>query len=122
MGANYYDERKKAAVVRGAVKRLERLGYRVAIEPATLTPAAAGRTTFYRGGNCMIAVRLPPEVERRLEKLARKTRRSKTFYVREAILQHLEDLEDYYLAVQRLEENLPGVPLEEVERRLGLAD
>ena len=70
----------------------------------------------------MIAVRLPSEVERRLEKLARKTRRSKTFYVREAILQHLDDLEDYYLAVQRLEENLPGVPVEEVERRLGLAD
>lgn len=70
----------------------------------------------------MIAVRLPPEVEKRLERLARRTGRSKTFYVREAILQHLEDLEDYYLAVQRLEENLPGVPLEEVERRLGLAD
>jgi len=70
----------------------------------------------------MIAVRLPPEVEKRLERLARKTGRSKTFYVREAILQHLEDLEDYYLAVQRLEENLPSIPLEEVERRLGLAD
>lgn len=70
----------------------------------------------------MIAVRLPPGIEKRLEKLARKTGRSKTFYVREAILQHLEDLEDYYLAVKRLEENLPGVPLEEVERRLGLED
>lgn len=34
LGANYYDERKKTAVVRNAVKRLERLGYRVAIEPA----------------------------------------------------------------------------------------
>ena len=34
LGANYYDERKKAAVVRNAVKRLEQLGYRVAIEPA----------------------------------------------------------------------------------------
>lgn len=70
----------------------------------------------------MIAVRLPPEVEKRLERLARRTGRSKTFYVREAVLQHLEDLEDYYLAVQRLEENLPGIPLEEVKRRLGLAD
>ena len=68
----------------------------------------------------MIAVRLPPEVEKRLERLARKTGRTKTFYVRQAILQHLEDLEDYYLAAQRLEENLPGIPLEEVERRLGL--
>lgn len=70
----------------------------------------------------MIAVRLPPEVEKRLKKLARKTGRTRTFYVREAILQHLDDLEDYYLAVQRLEENLPGVPLHEVERRLGLED
>src|SRR6516162_5466870 len=34
LGVNYYDERKKAAVVRNAVKRLEQLGYRVAIEPA----------------------------------------------------------------------------------------
>jgi len=70
----------------------------------------------------MIAVRLPPEVEKRLKKLARKTGRTRTFYVREAILQHLDDLENYYLAVQRLEENLPGVPLQEVERRLGLED
>jgi hypothetical protein len=31
---HYYDERKKAAVVRKAVKRLELLGYRVAIKPA----------------------------------------------------------------------------------------
>lgn len=70
----------------------------------------------------MIAVRLPPEIEKRLARLARRTGRSKTFYVREAILQHLEDLEDYYMAVRRIEENLPGIPLEEVERRLGLAD
>lgn len=33
LGANYYDERKKGAVARNAIKRLERLGYRVAIEP-----------------------------------------------------------------------------------------
>ncbi len=70
----------------------------------------------------MIAVRLRPEVEKRLKKLARKTGRTRTFYVREAILQHLDDLEDSYLAVQRLEEDLPGVPLQEVERRLGLED
>ncbi len=70
----------------------------------------------------MIAVRLPPQVEKRLEKLVRKTGRTKTFYVRQAILQHLDDLEDYYLAVQRLEQNLPGIPLEEVERRLALDD
>jgi RHH-type rel operon transcriptional repressor/antitoxin RelB len=70
----------------------------------------------------MIAARLPPEIKKRLKKLARKTGRTGTFYVRETILQHLDDLEDYYLAVQQLEENLPGVPLKEVERRLGVED
>lgn len=70
----------------------------------------------------MLAVRLPKEIEERLEALARKTGRSKSYYVRQAILEHLDDLEDYYLAVERLEQNLPGIPLDEVERRLGLQD
>lgn len=70
----------------------------------------------------MLAIRLPPEIEERLAALAKRTGRSKTYYAREAILQHLDDLEDYHLAAQRLEERLPTVPLEEVERRLGLAD
>jgi hypothetical protein len=42
--------------------------------------------------------------------------------VREAIPRHLNDLEDYYLAAQRLKRTLPGIPLEEVECRLGLED
>jgi RHH-type transcriptional regulator, rel operon repressor / antitoxin RelB len=46
----------------------------------------------------MLAIRLQPDIEERLARLARKTGRTKTFYAREAILQHLEDLEDYYLA------------------------
>ncbi len=70
----------------------------------------------------MLAIRLPKEIEERLEKLSKQTGRSKTFYARQAILEHLADLEDYYLAVSRLENNLPGVPLEEMEQRLGLAD
>jgi RHH-type rel operon transcriptional repressor/antitoxin RelB len=54
----------------------------------------------------MIAVRLPPRVERRLEELARKTGRSKNFSVHEGIFRHLNDLEDYYLTAQRLKQNL----------------
>lgn len=50
----------------------------------------------------MLAIRLDPEIEKRLEELARKTGRTKTFYAREAILEHLEDLEDAYLAEERL--------------------
>lgn len=70
----------------------------------------------------MVVVRLPKEIEERLTALARKTGRSKSYYVRQALLEYLDDLEDYYLAVERLEERLPGIPLNEVERRLGLSD
>ena len=45
----------------------------------------------------MLAIRLGQEVEGRLEQLAKKTGRTKTYYAREAILEHLEDMEDYFL-------------------------
>ncbi len=70
----------------------------------------------------MLAIRLSKEIEDRLDRLAKQTGRSKTFYAKEAILEYLADLEDDYLAVARLESNLPGIPLEEMEQRLGLAD
>ena len=46
----------------------------------------------------MIAVRLPRDIEDRLDHLAKLTGRTKSFYVREAILDHLHDSEDTYLA------------------------
>ncbi|HKT47491.1 MAG TPA: TraY domain-containing protein [Candidatus Acidoferrales bacterium] len=70
----------------------------------------------------MLAIRLTPDIEKRLDALAKKTGRSKTYYAREAILEHLEDFEDYYLALARVEKNLPGLSLEEMEKRLGVAD
>ena len=74
----------------------------------------------------MLAIRLPTDVEDRLDRLARATGRTKTFHAREAILEHLDDLEDLYLAEQRLIDNRAGrsrtCTLEEVERELGLAD
>jgi RHH-type rel operon transcriptional repressor/antitoxin RelB len=74
----------------------------------------------------MMAIRLPAEVENRLTALAQITGRTKTFYVREAILEHLDDLEDLYLAEQRLVDVRAGhsrtYTLDEVERDLGLAD
>lgn len=51
----------------------------------------------------MLAVRLPPEIEERLEALAKATGRTKSFYARQAILEHLDDLEDTYLATAVLE-------------------
>jgi RHH-type transcriptional regulator, rel operon repressor / antitoxin RelB len=70
----------------------------------------------------MLALRLPDDIEARLQALAERTGRSKSFHVREAVREYLDDLEEYHLAVQRLEDRLPSIPLEEVERRLGLAD
>ena len=72
----------------------------------------------------MLAIRLPAEVERRLSVLAQSTGRTKTFYAREAILEHLADLEDLYLAEERLTNILAGktetVSLENVMERYGM--
>jgi len=72
----------------------------------------------------MLAVRLPQSIEKRLEKLARRTGRTKTYYVREAILEHLEDLEDLYLAERVLERIRSGeertIPLKDAMKRHGL--
>ena len=45
-----------------------------------------------------ISIRLTPEDEARLEALARRTGRSKTFYVRQAIHGHLDELEELFWA------------------------
>ncbi len=71
-----------------------------------------------------VALRLPDEVAHRLNRLADITRRSKTFYMIEAIREHLDDLEDFYLAERRLIDIQAGksqtVPLEEVIERYGV--
>jgi RHH-type rel operon transcriptional repressor/antitoxin RelB len=71
-----------------------------------------------------ISIRLPQDIESRLDELARLTGRSKTFYMREAILEHLDDLEDRYLAEKRLEDIRAGksktMPLEDVMKRHGV--
>jgi RHH-type transcriptional regulator, rel operon repressor / antitoxin RelB len=74
----------------------------------------------------ILGVRVPDEVDERLSRLAQTTGRSKSYYVREAIVEHLADLEDIYLAdhvrerIRRGEERV--FALDEVEKRLGLAD
>jgi RHH-type rel operon transcriptional repressor/antitoxin RelB len=74
----------------------------------------------------MLTIRLPEDIEARLESLAKRTGRSKIFHARQAILEYLEDMEDLYLAeqvVRRIELGEEQVQsLEEVETRLGLAD
>jgi len=74
----------------------------------------------------MLAIRLPEDIEKRLDALAKATGRTKTFYARQAILEHLDDLEDLYLAEQRLIDIRSGKrtteTLRSVVRDLGLED
>ena len=70
----------------------------------------------------MLAIRLPADIEKRLDTLAKKTGRTKTYYAREAILSCIEDMEDTYIAIQRLESSERIWTQEEVEAELDLAN
>jgi RHH-type rel operon transcriptional repressor/antitoxin RelB len=72
----------------------------------------------------MLAVRLDKDLEKRLERLAEKTGRTKTYYAREAIAAHLDDLEDFYLAQERLRDfrSEDAIPLADLKAELGLED
>lgn len=51
----------------------------------------------------MLAIRLPIDIETRLDNLAKATGRTKTYYAREAILKYLLELEEIYITQQRAE-------------------
>lgn len=68
----------------------------------------------------MLAVRLDSETETRLTHLSRETGRSKSYYVKQAIEDFLEDREDYLLALSVLERNEPRKSLAKVRKELGL--
>lgn len=73
-----------------------------------------------------LSIRLPSDLEARLKDLAAKTGRTKSYYITEAIREHLDDLEDLYLAEQRLTDIRSGktrtVRIEEVMKRYGVED
>ena len=62
----------------------------------------------------MVAVRLPQEMEKRLNDLSRKTGRTKSFYIRQALEKHLEEMEDVYLAEERFRTLDKTVSLDEL--------
>lgn len=72
----------------------------------------------------MLAVRLDPEIERRLAELAKKTGRSKSFYARAALEEYLDDLEDFFLAEKRMKGVQPDdmIGFDEMMRKLDLED
>ena len=71
-----------------------------------------------------MSIRLPVEAEKRLAILSKETGRSKSYYIRESIMNYLDEMEDIYIASDRLENIKAGkteiYTLEEVGRELGL--
>jgi RHH-type transcriptional regulator, rel operon repressor / antitoxin RelB len=49
-------------------------------------------------------VRISDEVERRLEDLAEKTKRPKSFYIKDMLEKYLDEYEEAYLALERISE------------------
>jgi RHH-type transcriptional regulator, rel operon repressor / antitoxin RelB len=68
----------------------------------------------------MTSVNLPKDIERRLEVLSTETGRTKTYYIKEALMAHLEDMEDRYLALQRIENPQKSLSMEEAKYALEL--
>lgn len=88
------------------------------MSPAIVSPGLVLYMYSKLGGSNMLALRLPPEIEQRLDALAKKTGRTKSYYAREAILRQIEDIEDEYLARRRLARGGSRLTLESLERDL----
>ena len=57
---------------------------------------------------------MPQELEDRLSNLSLKTGRTKSFYIRQALEEHLEELEDAYIAEERFKTLGDTIPLNEL--------
>jgi RHH-type rel operon transcriptional repressor/antitoxin RelB len=71
-----------------------------------------------------VSIELEDYIVKRLERLVKKTGHSKTYYAKEAIVEYLEDLEDFHIAQKRLDDINNGkektITLQEVKKRYGL--
>ncbi len=76
--------------------------------------------------NMAISLRLPADVEQRLAALAALTGRTKTFYATEAIVEHIDDIEDAHLSAEVRDNIRAGkearIPLTDLLAEYGLAD
>jgi RHH-type rel operon transcriptional repressor/antitoxin RelB len=72
----------------------------------------------------VLAIQLPEEIEKRLERLAKRTGRTKAYCARHAIIEHLENLEDVEIADKRLKNFQAGktraIPLSRLLRKYGV--
>jgi len=69
----------------------------------------------------VLSIRLSDELSRRLSTLAKKTRRTKTSFIREMVEEKLAEYEEAHTALERLnEKNAKYLTTEELEKKLGL--
>lgn len=68
----------------------------------------------------MLGVRLDKETESRLESLCQQTGHTKSFYAKKALLEFLDDREDYLRGIAILEKREATVSLKKLEKELGL--
>ena len=68
----------------------------------------------------MATFRLNKELENRLDHLAQTTGRTKTFYIRQLIEDHIDELEDRYIAESRLEKPADRLTSKNMRQELGL--
>ena len=69
----------------------------------------------------MLGVRLDKDTEKQLELLAKETRRTKSFYAKEAIRIYLQERKDYEIAMSRAKDHSDKtISDKEMRKRLGL--
>jgi len=65
----------------------------------------------------MLGIRLDKETEKRLDNLCEKTGHTKTYFAKKALVEFLENQEDYLLAIEALKVKDKTLPLKEVMKR-----
>jgi len=68
----------------------------------------------------VIAIRLPADIDERLTALVKRNGHTKAYYAREALVRLIDDIEDTYLAVERLENPGKRLTMAQAEKDLGL--
>ena len=63
----------------------------------------------------MLALRLPKQLEERLDALAKRTGRTKGFYVKKALVEMMEDMDDVKLAEAAIKQGGRNMPLAELK-------
>jgi len=67
-----------------------------------------------------ISLRIPDALNSRLDRLSHEVDRNKSYLIRQAVEEFLEEREDYLVALARLSKKEKEYTLEEVEKKLGL--